>query len=39
MTKEVHVHQSNYFTGVSMAEADLIAQRANAKAELAARGY
>lgn len=38
-TREVHVHQSNYFTGVSMAEADLIAQRANAKAELAARGY
>lgn len=38
-SREVHVHQNNYFTGVSMAEADLIAQRANAKAELAARGY
>jgi len=38
-SKEVHVHQTLQFYGVSMAEADLIAQRANAKAELMNRGY
>lgn len=39
VTKEVHVHQTLQFYGVSMAEADLIAQRANAKADLMNRGY
>lgn len=39
MSKEVHIHQTLQFHGVSMAEADLIAQRANAKAELMNRGY
>lgn len=38
-TKEVVVQQTLQFHGVSMAEADLIAQRANAKVELAAKGY
>jgi len=39
VVREIHNHQNNYFTGVSMAEADLIAQRANAKADLMNRGY
>jgi len=42
MTTVIHEHrhyQENKFYGVSMAEADLIAQRANAKAELMAKGY
>jgi hypothetical protein len=41
-TTVIHEHrhyQENKFYGVSMAEADLIAQRANAKAELMAKGY
>lgn len=38
-TREVVVQQTLQFHGVSMAEADLIAQRANAKVELAAKGY
>jgi TP901 family phage tail tape measure protein len=38
VVKEIHIHQNNTFNGVSMDEADLIASRANAKAELAARG-
>jgi hypothetical protein len=40
VTTVIHQHhQTNEFHGVSMAEADLIAQRANAKAELMAKGY
>jgi hypothetical protein len=39
VVREVHHHQTNQFHGVSMAEADLIAQRANAKADLMNRGY
>jgi hypothetical protein len=39
VVREIHYHQANQFTGVSMAEADLIAQRANAKLELMNRGY
>jgi hypothetical protein len=39
VVREVHNHQHNTFNGVSMAEADLIAQRANAKADLINRGY
>ena len=39
VVREVHNHQHNTFNGVSMAEADLIAQRANAKADLMNRGY
>jgi hypothetical protein len=41
-TTVIHEHrhyQKNQFYGVSMAEADLIAQRANQKAELMAKGY
>ncbi|RZU16423.1 hypothetical protein EV645_3988 [Kribbella rubisoli] len=38
-SREVHLHQTIVNNGVSMAEADLIAQRANAKMELLARGY
>jgi len=37
-TRVVEVHQHLTFYGVSMAEADLIASRANAKASFAARG-
>lgn len=39
VVREVHNHQHNTFHGVSMAEADLIAQRANAKADLMNKGY
>lgn len=38
-TRSTVINQHNTFTGVSMAEADLIASRAQAKAELALRGY
>lgn len=38
-TRSTTVQQHNTFIGVSMAEADLIASRAQAKAELALRGY
>ncbi|MFC5268470.1 hypothetical protein ACFPJ1_40730 [Kribbella qitaiheensis] len=39
VVREIHNHQHITFNGTSMDEADLIAQRANAKAELMNRGY
>lgn len=39
MIREVHNHQTIVNNGVSMAEADLIASRAQAKLELMSRGY